>query len=64
MGFLRRLGSIRLQQPGLAPMANVYHGDHPRLAIDPVDDSVSPAPRAESVVEWRKKTFPGTMRLR
>jgi hypothetical protein len=45
-------------------MANVYHGDHPRLVIDPVDDPVSPAPRAESVVEWGEEAFPDTMRLR
>ena len=29
-------------------MANVYHGDHSGLVIDPVDDPVSPAPRAKS----------------
>ena len=37
----------------VAPMGNVYHGDHSGLVIDPVDDPVSPAPRAEPVVEWR-----------
>jgi hypothetical protein len=45
-------------------MANVYHGGHSGLLIDPVDDPVSPAPHAEPVVEGRKKAFPDTMRLR
>jgi hypothetical protein len=45
-------------------MADVHHGDHSGLLIDPVDDPVSPAPRAEPVVEWRKKAFPDTLRLR
>ena|ERR1700729_351105 len=48
----------------IAPMTNVHHGDHSGLLIDPVDDPVSPAPRAEPVVQWRKKAFPDTMRLR
>jgi hypothetical protein len=45
-------------------MANVYHGDHSGLVIDPVDNPVSPAPRAEPVVDWREKAFPDPMWLR
>jgi hypothetical protein len=45
-------------------MTDVHHRDHSGLIIDPVDDPVSPAPRAESVVEWGKEAFPHAMWLR
>jgi hypothetical protein len=49
---------VPLSSVDVATVIDIYYCHDPVLVVDPVDDPVSTAPRAEPVVHQRKKPLP------